>query len=96
MRWLQYRSNFEINIQVLKHIKYFNSDKGLIVTHMLSNVRIPHNRFKKICSDLVKSELIVKDIHDNHVYYKVTGKGKTVINEYDKFNNIVTVFGLRM
>ncbi len=93
---MSYRSSFEINIQVLKHIRYFNSDKGLIVTHMLSNVRIPYSRFKVICSDLVKSELIVKDIHDNHVYYKVTGKGETVINEYDKFNNLITAFGLKL
>ena len=90
-----YRNSTQIVAQLLSAAKE-SGQQGIRTNSLLMNSNLPHNRLTSFMKNLTGSGLINKIEYDGKNTFVITEKGKTYLEEYQRFSSIASSFGLDM
>jgi predicted transcriptional regulator len=90
-----YRNSTQIVAQMLTAAAE-SGQSGIKTTHLLTKSNLSHGRLSKFVKNLIGSGLINKIDYDGKNTFVITQKGRTYLDEYQKFTNLAGSFGLDM
>jgi len=88
-----YRSKQQIVYDVLTIAKDANRS-GIAVTELLTKANLSHSRLGNIITKLTASALINEIKFDGKRTFIITEKGSCLLEEYKKFHELASTFGL--
>ena len=95
IQYMKYRNQPQIITDVL-NITSESGQEGINITSLLSKSNLTHTRLSTIITNLTGVGLLNKIECDGKNTFIITPKGKLYLEEYKKYQNIVTSFGLDM
>ncbi|MCJ8306554.1 MAG: transcriptional regulator [Nitrosopumilus sp.] len=90
-----YRNSTQIISQLLIATKE-SGQEGIRTGSLLSKSNLSHGRMSNFVNSLIGSGLINKIEYDGKNTFVITEKGKTYLEEYQRFSSIASSFGLDM
>jgi len=92
---MTYRNQLQIMADTLESVKY-SGREGVRTTALISKTNVSHSRLKLLCDKLMGSGLINEIKFDGHNAYVITEKGMMYLEEYKKFSDLASSFGLEL
>ncbi len=86
------KNRFENRI-IFEILQVINEDKCTGST-ISRKVNVPYTKFKELEETLLRKDLIQAYYDDGHIYYRLTEKGKKLLNEYLKFKELMKMYGI--
>ena len=90
-----YRNHQQIVYDVLT-ITYESNRSGIKTTSLLTKANLSHSRLEKFVKKLTGAGLVNKIEYDGKNTFVITEKGRTLLEEYNKFTRFAEGFGLEM
>lgn len=87
----KHRSRLGILLDILKSIQELD---GASITTIITYANIPHDRLKKILSNLVLKGYVVGKKEKNRVIYFLSKKGYDLLRELERMRQILEGLGL--
>lgn len=89
----QVRSRLSIIRDVLKCVK----DEGKApITRIMYGSRIPYDRLEPLLNELVSKNILKRIENNGRKYYIITERGDKLLNEIEKFKNVLEKLGLEI
>jgi predicted transcriptional regulator len=88
-----YRNHQQIVYDILNTTKDANQS-GIAVTSLLTKANLSHSRLRNVLSKLTGSGLVNKIEYDGKNTFVITQKGRLFIDEYNRFQELTSSFGL--
>jgi predicted transcriptional regulator len=92
---MAYRNSTQIVAQLLSATKE-SGQEGIRTSSLIAKSNLSHGRMSNFVKNLMGSGLINKIKYDGKNTFVITEKGKTYLEEYQKFSNLAGSFGLDM
>ena len=90
-----YRNSTQIVAQLLSATKE-SGQEGIRASSLIKKSNLSHSRMSNFVKNLIGSGLINKIEYDGKNTFVITEKGKTYLEEYQRFSSIASSFGLDM
>ena len=92
MRVMKYRNSAQIMCDLLEETSFDRNGVG--ITRLCSKANMPHSRTKNLIRNLTSAG-VVNEIKINGLNtYIITEKGRLLLSEYKKYNDLAESFGL--
>ncbi|MEM1544843.1 MAG: winged helix-turn-helix domain-containing protein [Candidatus Methanomethylicia archaeon] len=89
----QVRSRLSIIRDVLKCVK----DEGKApITRIMYGSRIPYDRLEPLLNELISKNILKRIENNGRKYYIITEKGNKLLNEIERFKNVLEKLGLEI
>ena len=88
-----YRNHQQIVYDVLT-ITQDSNRNGITVTPLLTKANLSHSRLEKFVKKLTGAGLVNKIEYDGKNIFVITEKGRLFIDEYNRFQELTSSFGL--
>ena len=88
-----YRNHQQIVYDVLTITQDANRS-GIAVTSLLTKANLSHSRLEKFVKKLTGAGLVNKIEYDGKNIFVITEKGRLFIDEYNRFQELTSSFGL--
>ena len=92
---MHYRSSTQILCDVLVATKECGQE-GIRTTTLLSKANLSHSRLEKFVSNLTGAGLVNKIEYDGKNTFVITEKGRLFLEEYTKFHEFASAYGMEM
>ena len=90
---MKYRNTLQITAELLDITKDSGMN-GIGTTNLIQKNNISHSRLKPLLSSLTSSGLVNEIKYDGRNTFVITEKGVLFVEEYSKFNDLASSFGL--
>lgn len=64
-------------------------------TMIIRRANIPYSKFKEIEKDLLKKDLIIKEMNGNKTFYRITDHGRDLLKSWRKFKELMEMYGFQ-
>mgnify|MGYP003644453380 CR=1 FL=1 len=92
LKGLKYRNSAQIVCDLLEETSFDQS--GVRITRLCTKVNMPYTRTKKLIRNLTSAG-VINEIKINGLNtYIITEKGRLLLSEYKKYNDLAESFGL--
>jgi len=88
-----YRNHQQIVYDVLT-ITYESNRSGIKTTSLLTKANLSHSRLEKFVKKLTGAGLVNKIEYDGKNTFVITEKGRLFIDQYNRFQELTSSFGL--
>jgi predicted transcriptional regulator len=90
-----YRNSYQITDDILTTVAY-SGEQGLTITPLIRKSNLSHKRLVGFITKLTQSNLVNKIETNGKITFVLTERGRVYLDEYKKFSNIATSFGLEL
>ena len=90
-----YRNSTQIICDLLVATKQCGQE-GIRTTTLLSKANLSHSRLEKFVSNLTGAGLVNKIEYDGKNTFVITEKGRLFLEEYIKFHEFASAYGMEM
>ena len=90
-----YRTSMQIVADLLVATDQCGQE-GIKTTSLLSKANLSHSRLEKFVSNLTGAGLVNKIEYDGRNVFVITPKGKLFLEEYTKFHEFASAYGMEM
>ena len=90
---MKYRNSTQIMGDLLIELE---SRNGMGITQLCSKTNMPYSRTKKLLRNLSSAGIINEIIVEGKDTYIITERGRVLLDEYKKYNDLAKSFGLEL
>ena len=90
-----YRNSTQIICDLLVATKECGQE-GIRITPLLSKANLSHSRLEKFVGNLTGAGLVNKIEYDGKNTFVITEKGRLFLEEYTKFHEFASAYGMEM
>jgi len=90
---MKYRNSTQIMGDLLIELE---SRNGMGITQLCSKTNMPYSRTKKLLRNLSSAGIINEIVVEGKDTYIITERGRVLLDEYKKYNDLAKSFGLEL
>ena len=91
---MKYRNSTQIMGDLLIELEYDHN--GIGITKLCSKTNMPYSRTKKLLKNLSSAGIINEIVVEGKDTYIITERGRVLLEEYKKYNDLAKSFGLEL